>query len=411
VRDRRHDQLPTFGVGRDLSKPPGPVFRQMMGRDLVRPDPERHGALRMTEAARPVLRGEARVTFRKEAPPAARTPIRTLVGEEDAPLLSALKAKRRALAEAAAVPAYVIFPDRTLIEMAEKRPATLDQMAGITGVGAKKLESYGRAFLEVITGAADALHPARMALAGRPEGAFSTGWPRRSCSFSAGRTAPASRCPAPIRRCATLPSAARAPCRNLSRCRAWARRRPNALARPSCRSCGKDREMLCVVSPAKRLDEKPRALPDGVELTDPDFLAETWRLVQAARDRSVQDLRDLMHLSEPLARLNHARFAAFRRRPGPGQAMARCSALPATPTPGLQAETMDPDARRWALGHLRILSGLYGLLRPWDAIQPHRLEMGTRLENPRGADLYAFWGDRVAKALVQQAAAVGRTCW
>ena len=173
VRDRRHDQLPTFGVGRDLSKIAwAGIFRQMMGRDLVRPDPERFGALRMTEAARPVLRDEARVTFRKEAPPAARTPIRTLVGEEDAPLLSALKAKRRALAEAASVPAYVIFPDRTLVEMAEKRPATLDQMAGITGVGAKKLESYGRAFLEVITGAADALHPARMALAGRPEGAL-----------------------------------------------------------------------------------------------------------------------------------------------------------------------------------------------------------------------------------------------
>ena len=173
VRDRRHDQLPTFGVGRDLSKTAwAGIFRQMMGRDLVRPDPERFGALRMTEAARPVLRDEARVTFRKEAPPAARTPIRTLVGEEDAPLLSALKAKRRALAEAAAVPAYVIFPDRTLVEMAEKRPVTMDQMAGITGVGAKKLESYGRAFLEVITGAADALHPARMALAGRPEGAL-----------------------------------------------------------------------------------------------------------------------------------------------------------------------------------------------------------------------------------------------
>ena len=111
-------------MGRDLSKPAwGAVFRQMMGRDLVRPDPERHGALRMTEAARPVLRDEARVTFRKEAPPAARTPIRTLVGEEDAPLLSALKAKRRALAEAASVPAYVIFPDRTLVEMAEKPPS------------------------------------------------------------------------------------------------------------------------------------------------------------------------------------------------------------------------------------------------------------------------------------------------
>ncbi|MFZ1470340.1 MAG: DNA helicase RecQ [Paracoccaceae bacterium] len=173
VQQRRHDQLPTFGVGRELTKPQwGAVFRQMMGRDLVRPDPERHGALRMTEAARPVLRGEVPVTLRKDGMKAvARAPIPTQVAEEDAPLLSALKAKRRALAEAASVPAYVIFADRTLIEMAEKRPVTLDQMAGITGVGAKKLESYGRAFLEVITGAAQALHPARMALAGRPAGA------------------------------------------------------------------------------------------------------------------------------------------------------------------------------------------------------------------------------------------------
>ena len=174
VRDRRHDQLPTFGVGRELSKTEwSAVFRQMMGRDLIRPDPERHGALRMTEAARPVLRGEVPVTLRKDAMKAApKLAIRTLVSEEDAPLLSALKAKRRALAEAAAVPAYVIFPDRTLIEMAEKRPATLDQMAGITGVGAKKLESFGREFLAVITGAAEQVHPARMALAGRPEGAL-----------------------------------------------------------------------------------------------------------------------------------------------------------------------------------------------------------------------------------------------
>ena len=97
--------------------------------------------------------------------------VRALVSDEDAPLLSALKAKRRALAEAARVPAYVIFPDRTLIEMAERRPATLDDMARVGGVGAKKLESFGLTFLEVITGASDpAPHPARMRLAGRAEG-------------------------------------------------------------------------------------------------------------------------------------------------------------------------------------------------------------------------------------------------
>ena len=89
------------------------------------------------------------------------------VAEEDEGLLAALKARRRALADAAGVPAYVIFPDRTLIEMATRRPATLDALAGITGVGAVKLERFGRDFLAVLTGAApDPVHPARRRLAG-----------------------------------------------------------------------------------------------------------------------------------------------------------------------------------------------------------------------------------------------------
>ncbi len=175
VRERGHDRLPTFAVGKDLSKPAwGAVFRQMMGRDLVRPDPDRHGALRMTEAARPVLRGEATVTLRRDTVVAAgewEPVVRAQVADEDLGLLALLKAKRRALAEAQNVPAYVVFTDKTLIEMAEKKPANLDQMAGITGVGARKLESYGMAFLAVITGAAEGLHPARMKLVGRPEGA------------------------------------------------------------------------------------------------------------------------------------------------------------------------------------------------------------------------------------------------
>ena len=176
VRERGHDQLPTFAVGRDLSKPAwGAIFRQMMGQDLVRPDTERHGALRMTDAARPILRGEAPITLRRDTITSA-VPVgivKSQVSDEDAPLLSALKAKRRALAEGAAVPAYVVFPDRTLIEMAERKPATLDQMAQITGVGAKKLESYGALFLAVITGAAAMrLHPQRMRLAGRDAGAL-----------------------------------------------------------------------------------------------------------------------------------------------------------------------------------------------------------------------------------------------
>lgn len=175
MRARGHDHLPTFGVGKETARAEWQaILRQMLGLDLIRPDPERHGGLRITPAAHPVLRGERPVTMRRDLIRAARptTVIRTQVDDEDAPLLSALKAKRRALAEAQRVPAYVIFPDRTLIEMAQTRPATLDEMARIGGVGAKKLESYGAAFLEVVTGAAPALHPARRALAGKGAGAL-----------------------------------------------------------------------------------------------------------------------------------------------------------------------------------------------------------------------------------------------
>ncbi len=173
VRARNHDQLPTFGVGGEYDKRQWQaVFRQMMGHDLVRPDPERHGALKMTDAARPILRDEAGITLRLDTiRNAVRRPtVKALISDEDAPLMSALKARRRALAEAAKVPAYVIFPDRTLIEMAEVRPANLDQMAAIGGVGAKKLERYGAIFLEVINGACDPVHPARRKLAGRAAG-------------------------------------------------------------------------------------------------------------------------------------------------------------------------------------------------------------------------------------------------
>ncbi|NDW54749.1 DNA helicase RecQ [Aliiroseovarius sp. PrR006] len=174
VQERGHDSLPTFGVGQDHTKPMWQaIFRQILGLDLVRPDPERHGALRITQKAHPVLRGEAQVTLRRDTLKATRRPAaKMLVSEEDAPLLSALKAKRRALAEAARVPAYVVFTDKTLIEMAETRPVTLDDMARIGGVGAKKLESYGTDFLQVIAGEVEHMHPVRRKLAGRAAGSL-----------------------------------------------------------------------------------------------------------------------------------------------------------------------------------------------------------------------------------------------
>ena len=173
TRSHRHETLPTFGVGKDLSRVKWQaVFRQMMGHDLVRPDSARHGALRMTEHALPILRDQQRITLRMDTIKAAKSGprLKMFVSEEDAPLLSALKAKRRGLAEAAGVPAYIIFNDKTLIDMAQRRPTNLDEMAGINGIGAKKLENYGNAFLVVIIGEVERLHPRRRKLAGARDG-------------------------------------------------------------------------------------------------------------------------------------------------------------------------------------------------------------------------------------------------
>ena len=173
VRNHGHQSLPTFGAGKELSRVKWQaVFRQMMGHDLVRPDPNRHGALKIMESALAILGNKKSITLRmdtiKSAKPSPK--INMLVSEEDAPLLSGLKAKRRELAETAGVPAYIIFNDKTLVEMAQKRPINLDAMAQINGVGAKKLENFGNTFLEVINGEAERLHPSRRKLAGNKEG-------------------------------------------------------------------------------------------------------------------------------------------------------------------------------------------------------------------------------------------------
>lgn len=165
--------------------------------------------------------------------------------------------------------------------------------------------------------------------------------------------------------------------------------------------------MLTVISPAKRLDETPRALPDGLMPTEPAFAADAAKLARIARGLSVDDLRGLMDISEPLARLNRDRFAAFKAKPAPEAVKPAAFCFDGDTYAGLEAKTLDADALRWSQDHLRILSGLYGLLRPLDLIQPYRLEMGSRLANPKGPDLYAFWGKKIAKALNEQAAAVG----
>ncbi len=160
--------------------------------------------------------------------------------------------------------------------------------------------------------------------------------------------------------------------------------------------------MLTVISPAKRLNEAAHL--GAFAPTIPDFAADALRLAKVARRLSVEELCALMDISPALGQLNHARFKAF---------CADAPGLPAAFTfdgdtyAGLESRTMEPDTLLWAQGHLRILSGLYGLLRPLDAIQPYRLEMGSKLANPKGADLYAYWGSKIAKALNALAAEQG----
>ena len=173
IKQNGHEQLPTFSIGEDYSKSEWQgVFRQMMGYDLIRPDIERFGAFRMTEMARPILRDEQKIELRKDTiiKEVRKTKVKSLVAEEDEALFSALKSKRRFLAEALNAPAYVVFADAVLMEMARSRPSSLDEFSKLSGVGAVKLERYGKAFLEVINNNFQELHPSRRRLAGKEAG-------------------------------------------------------------------------------------------------------------------------------------------------------------------------------------------------------------------------------------------------
>ncbi len=155
--------------------------------------------------------------------------------------------------------------------------------------------------------------------------------------------------------------------------------------------------MLILLSPAKNMNFD--APPAGLAATKPDFLKEARELAAAARELSPARLGKLMDISPKLAELNHQRFQAFR---GDGKSNTQKPAALAFNGDvylGLNARTMTADDFGHAQEHVRILSGLYGLLRPLDAIEPYRLEMCSDLKNPRGKNLYDFWGDSLAKAI------------
>ena len=153
--------------------------------------------------------------------------------------------------------------------------------------------------------------------------------------------------------------------------------------------------MLMVISPAKSLDFTPPA--HTLPMTTPQLKGDIAELAKVTRKLKASDLRRLMSISEKLADLNYERFQAFD--PAVEDGLQAAVAFNGDVYDGLNARGLDRAALDWAQGHVRILSGLYGVLRPLDAIQPYRLEMGTRLKTKRGANLYDFWGDRIAKLL------------
>ena len=161
--------------------------------------------------------------------------------------------------------------------------------------------------------------------------------------------------------------------------------------------------MLVVISPAKRLDWAERE----EQVTEPAFQADAIRLTKTARNLTLGNLKGLMDLSDDLARLNRDRFRAFQDVPEPEATRPAALAFAGDTYQGLEAASLDADEMAWAQEHLRILSGLYGILRPLDAIQPYRLEMGSRLKTRRGSNLYDYWRDDLSKALNAQADKVG----
>ncbi len=154
--------------------------------------------------------------------------------------------------------------------------------------------------------------------------------------------------------------------------------------------------MLILLSPAKALNAEPLFV---AEATQPNLMSDTQALMTVLKKQSTQDLAKLMHLSTALAELNWARFQAFSVPFTPQNAKAAAYLFNGDVYEGLDIQTLPAQSVDWLQTHLRILSGLYGVLRPLDLIQAYRLEMGTALVTSRGRHLYDFWGDKVTDLL------------
>ncbi|WP_296219366.1 peroxide stress protein YaaA [Pseudomonas sp. UBA2684] len=163
--------------------------------------------------------------------------------------------------------------------------------------------------------------------------------------------------------------------------------------------------MLMVISPAKTLDYE--TAPVTARYTQPEHLDHAQDLIAQLRDFSPAQIAELMHLSDKLAGLNAARFGSWTPTFTPHNAKQALLAFKGDVYTGLNAETFEEADFDFAQQHLRMLSGLYGVLRPLDLMQPYRLEMGTKLANPRGNNLYDFWGERISGWLNQALLAQG----
>jgi len=161
--------------------------------------------------------------------------------------------------------------------------------------------------------------------------------------------------------------------------------------------------MHFLLSPAKSLDFETPAHVDSMAL--PQFLPQSEELISLLRPKSPQEIASLMDLSDKLAALNVARYAAWSPHFTADNSKPAILAFNGDVYDGLQAPTLDAGDLAWAHEHISILSGLYGVLRPLDRMQPYRLEMGTALENAHGKNLYAFWGDTLARYLNRRVAA------
>ncbi|WP_243347565.1 peroxide stress protein YaaA [Parabacteroides sp. FAFU027] len=155
--------------------------------------------------------------------------------------------------------------------------------------------------------------------------------------------------------------------------------------------------MLIVISPAKNLDYKTTA--PVTDFTQPDYLKQSSKLIKRLRDIEVPDLMKLYSVSREIASLNYERYKQWHLPFTPENAKQAVFAFNGEVYNGLKAKTLAPDDIQFAQGHLRMLSGLYGVLRPLDLIQPYRLEMGIKLDTAKAENLYEFWDNKITKNL------------